>query len=279
MNQIEVKAYKGNHSLLLKLQALANSDNYSELFLGVIVHGSLGVDEEIPYSDFDGLLIVQDDRFNGPLYREFIHKSDRLINRYDPLQHHGWFVIKTSQLSDYPEWYLPIEVLRHSVALFPKKGINLEYQNKTVIDHQRSFYDLKASLERKIARGFRPRGLFELKSYLSEIMLLPTVYYQATRKKTLFKKFSFEEIRKDFEPEVYSIMDEVSSIRRNWVRREPFLKPVFLWLKNKRFFKKIARPYLAPAIPKSFQEKIDRSFYQRLALLINKMDQKINDQV
>jgi hypothetical protein len=172
MNQIEVKAYEGNHSLLLKLQTIAKSAKYSELFLAVIVHGSLGDDEEVPYSDFDGLLIVKDDRFNTPLYREFIAKSDRMINQYDPLQHHGWFVIKTSQLSDYPEWYLPIEVLRHSVALFPKKDIKLEYQNKTVIDHQRSFYNLKASLERKIGSGFKPRGLFELKSYLSEIMLL-----------------------------------------------------------------------------------------------------------
>ena len=96
----------------------------------MIVHGSVATNEVIPYSDFDGLLIVKDAFVNSKQLNQFKRASMKLILEFDPLQHHGWFQIKQSDLQNYPQYYLPFEILEHSKLMFPKVSeITLNFQN------------------------------------------------------------------------------------------------------------------------------------------------------
>ncbi len=117
-NKVLLKVYGGNNSLIKPLQSIIEK-KYSELFIAVIVHGSIATNEEIYYSDFDGLLIVKDQYRNSDILNSFIKESQRYIYRFDPLQHHGWFQIYEKDLLDYPQSYLPVEVLGLSKLIYP----------------------------------------------------------------------------------------------------------------------------------------------------------------
>ena len=58
-----------------------------------IIHGSLGTDEDIAYSDFDALVIIRQIAFRDPrLLADICQKLtdlQRIMFLQDPLQHHG----------------------------------------------------------------------------------------------------------------------------------------------------------------------------------------------
>ena len=112
-----IQPYSGEHWLIKEIQAIIEK-KYRTLFHSVIIHGSIATDELINYSDFDGLLIVKDSYVNSKQLKLFKKESMKLILRFDPLQHHGWFQILESQLLDFPQSYLPHEILDYSKLLF-----------------------------------------------------------------------------------------------------------------------------------------------------------------
>ena len=58
-------------------------------------------------------------------------------------------------------------------------------------------------------------GSYDAKTLLHSITLFPTIYLQA-KGILVYKKFSFGIAKKDFKKEDWKVIDEVSSIRRNW---------------------------------------------------------------
>lgn len=73
-------------------------------------------------------------------------------------------------------------------------------------------------------------GIYETKNLLHIITLFPTIYLQA-KGKIVYKKFSFEIARKEFDKEKWKVIDGVSSIRYNWKNSNEI--PLF------RFYSKI----------------------------------------
>lgn len=274
MPKIEIDKYEGEISLVAQLDNLI-SKKYASYFEAVLVHGSLATGEEIAYSDFDGLLIVKDNFLDSKALVQFQQDSMELIHQFDPLQHHGWFIISKDSLNDYPQNYLPIEVLEHAKVIWPAERIELNYNQVSKLDSKEGFSRLVKSLLKKIESNYQPKSLFELKSLLSEVMLLPAVYYQASRGKCIFKKFSFEAIRADFDESVYSIMDTTSAIRLKWYVPSFRFKGLFLWAKNKKYLKKNARRYLAPAISVEIRKELNKDYYNRLTALIQEMQKKV----
>ena len=77
---IKSSRYNGNIQLVNQIKNLIEK-NYSNLFYAVIVHGSIATDEVIKYSDFDGLLIVDDKYKNSSLLKKFINTVLIQINQ------------------------------------------------------------------------------------------------------------------------------------------------------------------------------------------------------
>ncbi len=56
-------------------------------------------------------------------FKKFHKETMKIIHRFDPLQHHGWFQIKASDLYDYSEVKnLPLAVIKEAKNDFSFKG-------------------------------------------------------------------------------------------------------------------------------------------------------------
>jgi hypothetical protein len=267
---IIIKKYDGNLVLIFELARLIER-NYSELFHSVIVHGSVATNEVIPYSDFDGLLIVRDDFVTSKRLQKFKSESMRIIYKFDPLQHHGWFQITESDLDNYPESYLPVSTLKYSKLIYPiVDSLNLNLKVSFTIDYKISLEGILNQFEARIQTQWKPSNVYELKSILSQIMLIPCLYYSAINNKGIFKRESFEAVKTHFTEQEWEPIDTASQIRKNWSNEFSAFHS-FLLKQSHPLLRKIVKKYSAPRINSKTKEKLNSEFYENLSKLIQKI--------
>ncbi len=280
-SKIELKAYEGNNKYVLEMMFRLESELKTAL-LGAYVHGSLATNEEIAYSDFDALVILKDAVFENEEIllntASKLYDLQQIMHEFDPLQHHGWFVMTESMLQDYPSLYYPIELFQHTRSLLKDQGLNLSVQIKetTEQEFQTPFYQLSNGILNKLEKGYRAKNSFELKSLLSEFMLLPSLYMQVKSQMGVYKKDSFPLAGKDFEKEDWKIMSDVSSIRDEWNYQLSSMQKHLLCSKNYTI-RKIGRKY-APKILSSISNQLTTDFFERMAYLTQQMQSKLKEQ-
>ena len=271
---IEIEYLNTDLELIKNLRNLINK-KYSEIFHSVIVHGSIATNEIIPYSDFDGLLIVKDKWVNSKKLKNFKNESMRYIYKFDPLQHHGWFQIEESDLLNYPENYLPVNTLRHSKLIFAEsKKISLEIEIKDKIDYNSFLLKMLNQFEKRELEKWRPRNSYELKSFLSQIMLLPCLYYSLLNNKGIYKKESFEAVKEHFDENEWSPIEVSSKIRSNWYYEISNFQKKILAIPN-RYIRKVATRLYSPKISADLKKQLNDEFYKNLNLLIKKIKTNI----
>lgn len=261
--------------LFRELSALISS--YPDLFVAVVAHGSFGSRELLPFSDFDGLLLVKDEFLHSEKLRDFQKQSMKCIYRFDPLQHHSWFVLAENQFNDYPELYFPHVLFADSALIYPKENLELQFNLPEVVDYTLSYQRLAASLRKKIASSFTAKNRYQLKSYLSEIMLLPAVFLAAKLHKGVPKKESFKLIETHLSAELLSPLALASACRLNWKKTEIKGIQGFVMTRPERFFRKLTQKLVAPALSSEEKSKFDLNFNQKLVLLINEMDKQLHE--
>ena len=276
---LPVPPYTGANGAALQLRAYIYRELSRDL-VAAIVLGSIATGEEIPYSDFDALAIIRSEVFADPnrLARvaALLDRARAIMIDFDPLQHHGWFVMAEQQLQAYPESYLPVEALRHSRALFPQEGVQLELA--AVRDRAGDVAELSrlsTAIADRIRNGRMPQNTFDLKAFLSQFMLLPSLYVQARDGRGVFKKHSFGLARRDFDNEIWSVMDEVSAIRVEWRvdisgMRKQLLRP------RGRLQRRLVRK-LAPSLNGDLARRLNGTFYERMARLTVRFPAALQD--
>ena len=267
---VNIKRYDGNLSLISKLAQLIEC-YYSQLFHSVIVHGSVATNEVIPYSDFDGLLVVKDSFVGSMELERFKHASMKMILEFDPLQHHGWFQIKESDLDNYPESYLPVSTLEYSKLIYPTlDSLNVNLKVSDNIDYKKSLIAILNQFESRIQSQWKPKNVYELKSILSQIMLIPCLYYSAINNNGIFKRESFNAVKENFNENEWMPIEISSQIRLNW---NDSLSPLqsFLLKQESLFLRKVVKKYLAPKIEVHTKQLLNDEFYENLSQLINKI--------
>ena len=272
---INIDLYNGKISAVNKLKNLIIS-KYSEIFLCVIVHGSIASDEVINYSDFDGLLIVKDRYIKSNKLKKFLNESMKIILEFDPLQHHGWFQISESQLFDYPQTYLPYEILKHSKLVFPmlsQFSVDISVNQKK-IDYSKVLESIILSIEKQSKSNFKKMRIYELKSFLSKIMLLPSIYYSVKYKKGIFKKQSFDLVKNDFTQDEWTCIEISSQIRQDWAYELNYFQK-FVMTRTGFLFRRLTKKYLAPSVNQDFLNRLNEDFFESLNLLIKKISQNI----
>lgn len=269
-NNVIIKKYDGNLALIIELSTMIVHE-YSELFHSVIVHGSIATNEVIPYSDFDGLLVVKDHFVASKELNDFKNKSMKLILRFDPLQHHGWFQIKESDLDNYPESYLPASTLEYSKLIYPIKDKQiLDLKISDTIDYQTHLTQMLDQFEKRLQNHWQPSNVYELKSILSQIMLIPCLYYSAINNKGIFKRESFEAVKEYFTEHQWKPIEIASQIRKDW-RNEFSTFQLFLLKQSHPLLRKIVKKYCAPKIDSKTQDLLNSEFYSGLNTLIQKI--------
>ena len=223
-----LESYKGNLELIRLLQSLIER-KYDDLFLSVIVHGSVATSEIISYSDFDGLLIVREDMVDSQKLKDFKIESMRYILKFDPLQHHGWFQLNEDQLKNYSESYLPLAVLEKSKSIYPVfKEIDLEINIKDKPDYITGLFKMINQLEQKAKNKWKPKNMFQLKSFLSQLMLVPCLFYSAKHKDGIFKRESFNAVKDTFTQSEWLVIEIASQIRNEWNPKLNYFQKKFL---------------------------------------------------
>ena len=271
---IEIYPYGYDFKLVNKLKSLIKK-SYTELFDAVIVHGSVSTNEIINYSDFDGLLILKDEFENTESFKKFIRESHFLIFDFDPLQHHSWFIIKKSQLKNYDPTYFPIELFKYSKTIFPEDKIQFKIQLNKNINYLEPFDKLSNSIKKNIYSSNYLKNSYELKSLLSQIMLLPSFYLQAKLNVGVYKKESFELAKYDFDDLLWYPIALSSEIRSIWSYEINWFQKM-LSISNNNIIKLLYKRKLAPKINHKIKILLTKQFKISVIRLINQMKLKLN---
>ena len=190
--------------------------------LGAWIHGSIGTLDDIPgYSDFDALVLLSDDVcYNAKKLLEaqtFLTKLSTQFYLYDPLQHHGIFVLTLTDLKAYPEAFFPVELFRYaSPCLVKESNLSIVYVRDDFIERKQIFVGAVRTLRKFGLKENRSLFGYDIKAFIQTLVLLPAFYLQLKNGVYYYKKFTFDLARKDFPESIWSILDKATKLRSNW---------------------------------------------------------------
>lgn len=262
---ITVPAYQGKNACALAIQKVLSSTNHP-CIKAAIVHGSIGDENEIPYSDFDGILLIDTAALENAkqLYslRALIKKTEALFLAQDALQHHGWTLLTTDDLSFFKDHQHPLHLLEYGKVVFPSNSFTF----RATVSSEKSQYayflkNLCASILRKCQTLTDFKNQYLFKNLLSEIMLLPAAFIQSQKGASVLKKESFEKFKKEY-PEInFDLIDEVSALRRSW-EQQPVSRKT-RWFHTLKELG-ILVSFLVPKTPDHLLQKVDTAFKRRV---------------
>ena len=216
---VRVEPYDGENRFVRAMAECLSAETSG--LAGAYVHGSLATMEEIPYSDFDALVILRDELFadDRKLASTARQLSDarKYMFQADPLQHHGWFVLTEADLRYYCEAYFPETLFKYSRSLLGDKGGQLTLRKRdSTFEMRKAFDELAGACIKMLADGNFLRNAYLAKCVLSQFMLLPSLYVQARYAEGIYKKLSFDRARSDFSAAEWECMDRISALRLEW---------------------------------------------------------------
>ena len=246
----------------------------------LLVQGSVATGEQIDYSDLDLWLVVsrqalsQANRLQG--LAELFFRIQRLLSDFDPLQHHGVMLATQIDLPSYPESYLPLDALAKARFLAPERGAALAVcPRPSTLESGLAFFNLLALFRQSIEKQMEYREAFGVKSIMSHIMLLPA-FFEGAQGRPCFKGDSFTQVEECVPANIWSIMEEVSEVRRNW-RYQPSLarKTVQTTLRNPFLFQYVMRRGLSGKFEKVVTARLPENWQVRALELAENLWEKI----
>ena len=276
-----VPCYQGKNESVLKLMAELNQTILKQYIHGAYLHGSLASEEEINYSDLDALVILSEQAFESTeTLAKVSHKLNQitqLFYQYDPLQHHGWFVLTEKMLQDYPMSYFPPELFGVSKSLMPDKGLTIEinYSENSEAEYFQAFNDLTYSLKRNLSQELSDFNVFKLKSILSQFMLLPALFLQTLYQKSIDKKQSFVQAPNYFSDQEWEVMHKVSDLRSQWdYSLNEWQK---FWLCHANYFIRKWGRRFAPKLKGELKILIEKIKVSEMLNLVELMEKKVQE--
>ena len=273
---LSIPPYTGDCDVALAIRELLDQYLADDLILAC-AHGSVGSNEVVPYSDFDGLVVLKNETIKNPdrLLRvaRVLRKTHRLVYEHDPLQHHGWFVLPESALTGWPQAYLPVESLAQIQSLVGNSSSDVRvklFQDAGAFRYQ--FESLCHAIEREIDTGRYCVNLYQLKSHLSKVMLLPCLFLQAYEGEGVNKRDSFEQARSMFSTQHWSVIDQASYLRATWKKPGIPLSPVG---RRSGRIGDAVRKHRAPALFAEQKNIVSEKFTYNLHGLIESMHDQV----
>jgi hypothetical protein len=142
-------------------------------------------------------------------------------------------------------------------------------------DYLAAFHELARNTLRRIEAGPSTDDAYQVKSLLSQIMLLPALYLQARDGTAVFKKFSFDLAARDFPPATWEAMNRISAVRDHWhvelggLRRLAMTRLVT--------HRRLVTRWLSPRVPDDLQRRLKGNTWQAVTALIHAMEERLAD--
>ena len=278
--------YSADHGYLSPVLRLAS---FSEKYLkpwtkAVLLHGSLAtLDYVKDYSDLDTVVIISKRAFSSSWelerFRKLYRRSLGYLYWFDPLQHHGHIILTEWDLSWYSENLLPLEVFENSRSL-TGEGLDICFSLRdSKSDGVNEFARVVSVFKDRAVMSYVPGTPWSAKSFLSELMLLPSIYCQVLGHRC-DKKTSFGIAKDTLPPNIWSVMDEATELRLAWrYRRRSNLAPEIgvqfgldPWIVRR--LSSNPKSKVLDRLPR----KIDKNFVQRAAKLADSMLEVMKEQ-
>lgn len=189
-----------------------------------ILHGSLATGDSTGYSDADLLLLLPGalccDAERLQELRRALVPALRAMWCFDPLQHHGIFLLPESELGAYPEHYLPLAALADAAVLTDGE---LPLECHPYFDARAARTELRWAIQRVRrawldGKGFR--DAYELKAYASVLMLVPALYCAAVGRPCA-KRDSFAAVVRVLPPAYWEPQPWAARLREQWRAPQP----------------------------------------------------------
>lgn len=274
---VTVHLYNGNNPSVKYLSSYLAHHISKDIF-GCYVHGSMGTYDNINYSDFDALIILKDEVFEDKKRLRHALKhlliSQKFFFEFDPLQHHGWFVMSEKNLKNYPLLFFPPELFSFAKSLFDN-GTDFIINYNSAVDFRKPLFNLISAIERSLRKDLSSYNMFQLKSLLSEFMLIPAFYMQAKTNSGIYKKLSFIEASKDFAEQEWKVMNDVSAIRNVWIvdlKEDERLKLSGIGYKNRKYAKENS-----PKLNNSFKKLFNKTLVEDMNRFLKLVSDKANE--
>jgi len=281
-SSISIKKYnerdypKSDKNFLRPIKSLKSYINkeLNDYLIDFLIHGSISTaDYSIGWSDFDTFVILKSHTFENHKtlieFRRKIIKAHDFLLKIDPLQHHGYIFCTEYGLDQYFSHFLPKTVIEKSKSLMKNNDIKIQSyrdQNSSIAAFSSKNDLLKSAFDRKTLSHHKYQNeylhedfknintMYQLKYFLSLIMLLPTLYLDAIGE-PCYKKESFSKIKYKFINE-WEIIEKATEIRTLWQINEEF-------------------PYTTNKIPDWVVELLGGNYFSRAYKLSSKMMETI----
>lgn len=272
-----IASYQGNNVAAKKIQSQFQAKP-NDAIVVALVHGSIGDLNEIAYSDFDGVIIIDTHKIQHATQlhelRQLIKKTELIFLEQDTLQHHGWEIFTLADLLQFEDHLFPYDLIRKSKSLFPNKEIVLEAHINSENDQYKLLLRrLCTSIFYKTKHLHTLKNQYIFKNLLSEIMLLPAAFLQAKYSKSIQKRESFSTFKNEFpdiDPEIFNWSSE---IRLKWTQEKmTFNTQLFHRFKDAG----IPLSFLAPKTPQTILRQLNESWRQQVVKLCDTLLRNAN---
>lgn len=191
---------------------------YIDVFL---IHGSFATRDFLKnWSDLDTLMVLNNKTFASVGDLKFVKKELRkmalALYKIDPLAHHEFIFLTDLDLKYYPQFLFPAVLFDYSVRILGKDKIKIQLRDDK---YDRTHVALKMLnyFKSKKDKNEYSKNNFFWKNDLSMMMLWPSLILQA-KDIFVYKKYSFELVKKEFPTLDFLVIDEATKIMRQWRR-------------------------------------------------------------
>ncbi len=273
----KITAYNGNIHVVKSIANYLNEIK-NEAIVVAIIHGSISDNTTNNFSDFDGVLIYDQNKLKNSKeiseLRKIIRETHLMMFDFDALQHHSWMLVEQNELLNFNENIFPSVIFEGACFIYPSNYNTITIKKNTNTNPKLPFLNLTRSIEQKLIAYSNLKYFYCYKNLVSEILLLPATWHQAFTGKPITKKESFTKSKQLLNSDKWHIIEFFESVRLSWNQSSIDKSKEIKSLKYRTL--KQYSLNLRNSTPKEYLILIDDKVISSIKELINEMKIRIN---
>lgn len=183
--------------------------------LQIFLHGSWSDNSTTPFSDIDDFVIVDDDYYE--IIKDNLEEVELNFQKKDPLQHHGHWLVKKSQLECYDNSYMPLFIMEEALCLFGSKQISAKINKQEMLTNTVKRIKNTCKNITHFYKEYKTGrlNLYDLKRFVGSVVLLPPLIFQL-KGQEINKRQAILNSDRLFSDGVLNLIKWSSECRENW---------------------------------------------------------------
>ncbi|ANW96314.1 hypothetical protein AXE80_08495 [Wenyingzhuangia fucanilytica] len=205
--------YDGSNKELNEIFAPLLTLNPSKI--QVFVHGSWSDNSRTSFSDLDDFIIIDDDYYD--LVKSKLDEVAFNFQKKDPLQHHGHWLVKKSQLRRYDNSYMPLFIMKEALCVLGNNqiiaSINKQDSINKTVERIKGTCKNITFFYQQYKEGLL--NIYDLKRFVGSVVLLPPLVFQI-KGSDLDKRTAILKANSLYSKEVLKLIQWSTECRENW---------------------------------------------------------------